>query len=115
MRVYLIKHLPTGLWMPKLERGATRWEPTIPKDAPYPLKHLACSAQWSAPPRIFHRLVNAKNARRWWLAGCFVNDPEEGFPTLEAAYRAKQRPPRIESEIEIVSGVIKSTFSGVAL
>lgn len=52
MKFFIIRHKATGKYMPP-KRG-TWWEPTV---------------DGSATPRLFARLVDAKNAKRFWENG----------------------------------------------
>jgi hypothetical protein len=50
---YIIRHKPTGAWMPQMRGGFSYWEPTFNHN----------------PPRLFNTARAAKNALTCWLQG----------------------------------------------
>ncbi len=88
MTFFIIRHKATGKFMPP-KRG-TWWEPTVDR---------------SAVPRLFSRLVDAKNAKRYWEDGCltYVTGAYDSFgneidPSLELSkdFGTKRKPDDLE-------------------
>jgi len=96
MKYFVIRHKPTGEFMParmflKSNRGYTYWEPTG-------LNGLTADPARKTP-RLFQTDHAAKTALTVWLKGIIVPNHSEDLPNL----RTEKPPmPRIKSDMEIV-------------
>lgn len=87
MKVFAVRHKPSGLFIPRLEtgkrRGGSYLEPSTERE-----------------PRIFHSALAARAFIGAWLQGKFENHVDyEGEPSL----LVKKQPHRKKHEMEIVT------------
>lgn len=91
MKVWAIRHKPTGGYLPRGEfrtiKGGSLVEPTLDK-----------------PPRLFQSFRAAKSALGHWLRGKYVSKSYIDFPTGEYEYQLNviPQPHRKREEMEIV-------------
>lgn len=90
MRVYCIRHIPSGMFIPRLETGKTRGG-----------SHLEPSND--REPRIFHNKRAAMAFLGSWLQGIFVNERHQyGLDDWDVYATPRKQPHRIKENMEIV-------------
>lgn len=107
MKVYAIRHKPTGNWMPArmyrtARAGWSNWEPA--ETRPGYLPH-------DPNPRVFFTAQSARNALTMWLLGAWKRgtyqegDWETGYYTADGDPEPhKPDAPRNRDDMEIVAG-----------
>ena len=91
MRVFAVRHKPSGLFIPRLERGHRRGS-----------SHLEPSNE--REPRFFHNEFAARAFISNWLQGVFKNSSHTTYEGEEEPYlEIVKQPHRKKEEMEIVA------------
>lgn len=113
MKVWVVKHKPTGEWMPaRMNRqGRGGWSWWIPGTVPDGL--AGCSNGFDKNPRVFFTRVSAQRAASQWLRGPMATrehfqgsgyfEPPESYTTVDLV-EVPGIPPRRPQDLEIVEG-----------
>lgn len=112
MKVYAIKHKPTGEWMParmsRVGRGGWSWWVPGP-----PVDGLASCGGFDKNPRVFFTRASAVRAVAQWLRGPMTQtthttggdyfEPPDQYTTVDVVDDSGV-PPRHAGDLEIVEG-----------
>jgi len=95
MEFWIIRHKPTGGWLPEVHKGYTFSEP-----------------QDYGVPRLFGNAAAAKRALTWWLKGTLhvttyqSNNPET-WMEVEQDWHEQEMPERKLEDMEVIPVLLK--------